>query len=69
MRNKTITRPNKIITRAQALRRMSAGADPNLFVNHANYHVKARAWVKLGKPLPSNPEERTKFLASIKVKA
>jgi hypothetical protein len=36
-------RAKKIITRAQALRKMSAGADPNLFLKHANKHVVAKA--------------------------
>jgi hypothetical protein len=42
----------KVVTRARAERALSKGADPNLFVKHGNYHVRAKAWKKLGRPLP-----------------
>jgi hypothetical protein len=58
----------KTYTRMQAERLLSKGADPEPFATHPNYHVKRKAWTKMGKPLPSDPAERTKFLASIKVK-
>lgn len=58
----------KTYTRMQAERLISKGFDPSQFVSHPNYHVRARAWTKMGKPLHSDPAERTKFLASIKVK-
>ena len=60
----------KQITRAQANRLLSNGADPNdaRFVSHPNYHIRKRSWVARGKPLPEDPTERSKFLTSIRVK-
>lgn len=55
----------KKYTRAQAERALSNGADPAQFANHGNYHVRAKAWVKMGKPLPSDPAEQEKFLKGI----
>lgn len=58
----------KKYTRAQAEKALSAGANPEQFVKHPNYHVRRKAWTKMGKPLPTNADERAKFLESIKVK-
>ena len=58
----------KHYTRAQAERALSRGVDPTTFTNHQNYHVRAKAWRKMGCPLPEDATERTKFLASIHVK-
>jgi hypothetical protein len=58
----------KVLTRAQAEKALTAGANPENFVKHPNYHVRAKAWRKSGSPLPDNAEERSKFLASIHVK-
>lgn len=70
----------KFHTRARAERELSAGADPTVtfrddkgavrgrYKDHPNYHVRRKAWMKLGQPLPEDAEERAKFLASIKVK-
>lgn len=56
---------NKIISRAQAEKKLAGGADANQFTKHANYHVRAKAWKKLGKPEMGNAEEHAKFLAGI----
>ena len=58
----------KQYTRAQAEKLLSGGADPEQFAKHGNYHVRRKAWTKMGMPLPEDAEERAKFLASIHVK-
>jgi hypothetical protein len=70
----------KFYSRARAERELSAGADPTRtfenekgvtvghFTNHPNYHVRKKAWMKMGQPLPEDPAERAKFLASLKIK-
>ena len=58
----------KKYTRAQAERALSRGVDPQKFTKHSNYHVRAKAWTKMGKPLPDDSGEAEKFLASIHVK-
>ena len=58
----------KVYTRMQAIRALAAGADPEPFAKHGNYHVRNLAWKKMGKPLPDDPAEQAKFLASIHVK-
>lgn len=59
-------KPERKYTRAQAEKALSAGADPEQFTKHANYHVRAKAWVKMGRPLPEGKEEdQEKFLRSI----
>lgn len=72
---KTIARAAKLkmaeamkkFTRATALKELALGADPSedRFTKHANYHVRARAWRKMGMPLPDDPVEVEKFLKSI----
>lgn len=62
------TKGEKLYTRMQAIRLLAAGADPEPFAKHGNYHVRALAWRKMGKPLPEDAGERAKFLASIHVK-
>ena len=57
----------KVYTRAQAEKALARGADPSQFMSHKNYHVKALAWKKMGRPLPEDATERAKFLASIHV--
>src|ERR1700690_557764 len=59
---------DKVYTRKQPEKALSQGVDPELFVKHHNYHVRAKAWKKMGCPLPENLEERSKFLASIHIK-
>ena len=61
-------RKEKKYTRMQAERALTAGMDPEMFVKHPNYHVKKKAWKKMGMPLPDDAGERVKFLASIHVK-
>lgn len=58
----------KKYTRAQAERALSRGVNPEIFTKHQNYHVRAKAWRKMGCPLPEDELERAKFLASIHVK-
>lgn len=55
----------KVITRAQAEKALSTGATPEEFVKHANYHVRRKAWVLMGKILPENKDEANKFLATL----
>jgi hypothetical protein len=55
----------KKYTRAQAEKALANGVDASLFEKHANYHVRAKAWKKLGSPLPDGAEEQEKFLKSI----
>lgn len=58
----------KKYTRAQAEKALSRGESPEKFTKHPNYHIRAKAWRKMGMPLPENAEERSKFLADIHVK-
>jgi hypothetical protein len=58
----------KPITRAKALKLLKAGADPQQFEKHPNYHVRQAAWKKMGRPLPENADERAKFLADLHIK-
>jgi hypothetical protein len=52
-------------TRAQAEKAISAGVDAGQFLKHANYHVRAKAWRKLGQPVQ---DDHAKFLAGIHFK-
>jgi len=73
-------RDEKFYSRAKSEKLLAQGADPTTvfrdekgtergrYTQHSNYHVRALAWKKMGKPLPDDAEERSKFLASIKVK-
>ena len=73
-------RHEKFYTRAKSERLLAEGADPTVtfrddkgatrgrYTDHPNYHVRRKAWMKMGQPLPEDPAERAKFLASIKVK-
>ena len=42
--------------------------NPGGTVNADNYHVRQMAWRLLGRPMPFEGEEKTKFLKSIHVK-
>ena len=55
----------KVLTRAQAEKALTTGVDPEKFVKHPNYHVRSKAWKKLGCPLPTAQEEQEKFLKDI----
>jgi hypothetical protein len=73
-------RHDKFHTRARSERDLSAGADPTVtfrddkgatrgrYTDHPNYHVRRKAWMKMGQPLPEDPAERAKFLAGLKIK-
>lgn len=72
----------KHYTRMQAERAIASGAvPPETFLdmsephkkgdsNHENYHVRAKAWHKMGSPTPNEwtEEDALKFFASIHVK-
>lgn len=72
---KTVARSKKLklaeamkkFTRAEAEKALAKGADPSekRFVQHENYHVRAKAWRKMGMPLPDDVSEQEKFLKSI----
>lgn len=55
------------MTRARAERAISGGADPTPFLGHGNYHVRRKAWVKLGRPMPIDKAERAALATSLKV--
>lgn len=73
-------RHEKFYTRAKSERKLSEGADPTAtfrddkgavrgrYTDHPNYHVRRKAWMKMGQPLPEDAAERAKFLASLKIK-
>lgn len=73
-------RHDKFYSRARSERMLSAGADPTAtfrddkgatrgrYTDHPNYHVRRKAWMKMGQPLPEDAGERAKFLASLKIK-
>lgn len=78
-RHHDVISANKKFTRKHAESALSRGADPaemverdgkvvGRFTDHANYHVRAKAWRKMGMPLPEGADEKAKFLASIHVK-
>jgi hypothetical protein len=58
--------PDRKYTRAQAEKMLSAGVAPELFTKHSNYHVRYKAWRKMGQPLPENGVET--FLATLQGK-
>ena len=55
----------KAITRARALRDLTAGADPGKYMGHANCHVRRRCWQLMGRPLPESIDEQNVFLATL----
>lgn len=58
----------KMITRAKAEKLLGSGAEPSQFASHPNYHIRRKSWTLMGKPLPSDPTERAKFLETLHVK-
>lgn len=67
---KKLHEDHKRFSRRKAEHALVKGADPSeeRFAKHKNYHVRALAWKKMGKPLPEDATERAKFLAGIHVK-
>lgn len=55
----------KKFTRVQAEKALSAGADPEQFTKHGNYHVRRRCWQLQGRPLPESIDEQNKFLVTL----
>lgn len=58
------------MTRMQAERvlgklRHLANADFQPFMEHANYHVRVKAWKMMGSPLPEKASEANNFLATL----
>jgi hypothetical protein len=51
-------------SRAKCEHLISHGADPKQFLDHPNYHVRRKAWTKLGKT-----PRYAKFMAGRKLKA
>lgn len=64
----TKVKSEKVYTRAAAEKQLARGADANQFIKHANYHVRAKAWKKLGMPEMGSAEDHAKFLAGIHFK-
>ena len=64
---KEINAARRLFTRSEAEGLIAGGADPSedRFVNHKNYHVRTKAWVKMGRPLPEGVEEQNTFLATL----
>ena len=58
----------KKYTRAQAEKALTHGADPEKFAKHENYHVRYKAWRKMGSPLPEKTEDQNRFLATLQGK-
>jgi hypothetical protein len=83
-RSEPVVKAKKVkhYTRMQAERAIASGhTPPETFLdisdptkkggaNHENYHVRAKAWKKLGSPIPEtwNEEDTLKFYASIHFK-
>lgn len=61
----------KKMTRAQAEKAISReGVDAATeLLDHANYHVRRKAWVKLGSQLPESEADRTALYTRLKMKA
>lgn len=58
----------KTYTRAHAEKLLASGSEPALFAKHGNYHVRCKAWKKMGCPLPEGSDELVKFLATLQGK-
>ena len=60
----------KKFTRSDADKALSKGADPSedRFVKHANYHVRRRSFLLMGKELPTDPEAREKLCKELHLK-
>jgi hypothetical protein len=60
-----------MMTRAQAEKAIShEGVDTaTALLDHANYHVRRKAWVKLGRQLPESEADRKALYARLKMKA
>ena len=67
MKIKALHEARKIFTRSEAEALIAGGADPgeDRFVNHKNYHVRVKAWVKMGRPMPDEVKEHDSFLAAL----
>ena len=74
-----IREDNKRFSRAKAEKKLSGGADPatttesggkviRIFLDHTNYHVRAKAFKLMGSPYPEDAEECAKLCASLKIK-
>lgn len=71
---------DKFYTRAKSERLLTAGVDPNAtfvdskgatlrrYLDHTNYHVRAKAFRKLGSPFPEDTEECEKLCKSLHIK-
>lgn len=56
----------KIITRAKAEAMLASGKFDESFISHPNYHVRLKAWRKMGRPLYGTPTEQETFLKSLR---
>lgn len=67
MKIKALHEARKIFTRNEAEALIAGGADPSeeRFVNHKNYHVRVKAWVKMGRPMPGDVGTHDAFLAAL----
>ena len=64
-KERAVFNTSKKYTRAQAEKALSAGVDPEKFVDHKNYHVRNKAWKKMGKPLPEGADAQNAFLLTL----
>lgn len=67
---KEINAARRSFTRADAEKLLARGVDPSeeRFTSHKNYHVRVKAFRKMGSPFPENATERTKLCASLHIK-
>ena len=71
---------DKFFTRAKSEKMLAAGADPTAtFINdkgnklgrytdHPNFHVRNKAWKKMGSLFPTDVEECAKLCKSLRIK-
>jgi hypothetical protein len=58
----------KLVTRAKALKLLKAGADPQQFEKHPNFHVRARVFRLLGSNYPTDPVACAKLCSELHIK-
>lgn len=67
---KEINAARRSFTRMDAEKLIAGGADPSeeRFTSHKNYHVRSKAFRKMGSPFPEDATERAKLCASLHIK-
>lgn len=66
IKRQTLNTALKGFTRARAEKALTKdNCGEKRFVSHANYHVRRKAWVLAGGPMPDGKEDQDKLLKSL----